>query len=83
MSEKSKLLRQIQMLDFAIIESTLFLDTHPNNKKALAYYKKHRDMRDQVVSAYEEMFGPLTIGGVRSDEKWTWVTTCWPWETEE
>ena len=83
MSEKTKLMRQIQMLDFAVTEAALFLDTHPNNKKALAYYKKHRDMRDQVASAYEEMFGPLTIGGVSSQEKWTWVTACWPWETEE
>ena len=37
MTEKRKLLNQLQMYNFAVIETGLFLDTHPFNKKALAY----------------------------------------------
>ena len=33
------LLMQIMMLDFAVQDSALFLDTHPNDKEALNYYQ--------------------------------------------
>lgn len=83
MSDRARLLRKVQMCEFAIQEVALFLDTHPNNKKALAYYHKHREMHEQAVAAYQKSFGPLTTNGVWSDDRWTWVADPWPWETEE
>ena len=34
------LLMQIMMLDFAVQDSALFLDTHPNDKEALNYFNE-------------------------------------------
>ncbi|MFR8975716.1 MAG: spore coat protein CotJB, partial [Eubacteriales bacterium] len=33
-------MRKIMEIDFALNEMVLFLDTHPNDKKALALYHK-------------------------------------------
>ena len=43
MNERERLLRRIQAEDFAVYETVLYLDGHPKNRQALAYYQKHRD----------------------------------------
>ena len=58
---KAQLLRKIREYDFAIVETTLFLDTHPNNQKALSYYHKLKADRKKLVSEFENNFGPLTM----------------------
>ena len=77
--EKSALLRRVMMVDFAIHEAALFLDTHPENKKALAYYHKMREMRQVLMAEFNEKHGPLTKGDVKGDT-WSWIDTPWPWQ---
>ena len=79
---RHKLLAGIRKLDFAILETVEFLDTHPNNLKALKYYGKLRTERDELVREYEENVGPLTMYGNKSDNEWKWVEGPWPWEGE-
>jgi len=81
MCEKDKLLEQIQIANFAVIEVTLFLDSHPSDKKALEYYNKYRTIKKNTVAEYEAKYGPLTIYGNEFDS-WKWVETPWPWELE-
>lgn len=83
MSEKMRLMKKIQMHDFAVVEAAQFLDTHPNDQKALNYYRQNRDMKQKAVEAYQEKYGPLTLNGVWSDNRWTWAETPWPWESED
>ena len=40
MTEREKLMKQLQMYHFAAIDAGLFLDTHPNDKEALNYFNK-------------------------------------------
>ena len=61
MCERQRLLKQIQMHDFAITEVVLYLDGHPTCQPALAYYEKHKKLRDEAVALYNQQFGPLTI----------------------
>jgi len=75
-------MRRVQTLDFALIETGLFLDSHPDDQAAMEYYHRLRDARTQAVSAYEEAFGPLTQMGVEGD-RWSWVDSPWPWEMED
>lgn len=77
-----RLLKKLREYDFAIVETALFLDTHPNNRKALAYYTKLRDERAALAAEYEKNVGPITICGNKSDSKWDWITGPWPWEGE-
>ena len=83
MNEKRKLLRMVQMYDFALYETALYLDGHPNDKKALAYYKKTNALSKQARTAYESKYGPLTQPQTQNYESWQWVKGPWPWETED
>ena len=39
-------LQRLRELEFALLETNLYLDTHPNSRKALDYYKKVKAARD-------------------------------------
>ncbi len=78
--DKNKLLDEIRYYDFAVVELALYLDTHPMDRKALKYYKTFSEKLKELMKKYEYNFGPLTIDGVNSGEKWTWVEGPWPWE---
>ena len=60
----------------------LYLDRHPFCQKGLAYYQKHRQMRDEAAAAYQAQFGPLNIRSNNDPDRWTWVDSPWPWEME-
>ena len=72
------MINEIRSLDFAINELALYLDTHPDDQKALCLHRKYckeiRDLKDK----YQKMFGPLTI--FYPCNKWRWLEEPWPWE---
>ena len=81
MTEREKLMCEMNKAQFAAVEVGLFLDTHPRNKKALesmqAYTGKYKELKKQ----YEEKFGMVDIYSPNnSDERWTWIDNPWPWE---
>ena len=78
--EKKKLLRQIQVYAFAVNEAVLYLDTHTEDRAALAYYEKYRTLLKEAIRMYESKYGPLTMYGADASCSWTWVTDPWPWE---
>lgn len=77
---KEKLLREIQILSFAAVETGLYLDAYPDNQEALAYFRKITAELREKTSAYEEAYGPLTPLGVRAEGRWEWTEGPWPWE---
>lgn len=81
-NEKEKMTGDLRALDFVIQETALYLDGHPGDGEALAYYKDRAAARNALARAYEERFGPLTIFGGESGRTnvWQWVSTPWPWE---
>jgi len=82
MNQRSQLLNEIQAHDFAIYEAALYLDGHPNCKRALAFYNKERDIAAALKKEYEQKFGPLTIYSNNSSNAWYWTDGPWPWEKE-
>ena len=85
MSKKQPLKRYIASLDFAIHETVLFLDTHPTNRRALAYLNEQKKRRAAAIKEYESLFGPYVTAAkdAASDDRWTWIDGPWPWENEE
>ena len=75
---KDELMRKIQQLSFAKVETELFLDTHPECPAALDYFAEMRDELARLTAEYEKSYGPLTYTGVSGDS-WTWVDGEWPW----
>ena len=80
---KEALMKDVMRLSFVTLEANLFLDTHPNNKKALAYFKKYNEMLQTKKKEYERLYGPLTAYGNESDKEWLWSTQAWPWQMED
>lgn len=75
-----QLLEQIRAVDFAIVETTLYLDAYPDCAEALCHYHELMDKRNVLVGSYEQHCGPLTAYGNRSKDSWDWVRGPWPWE---
>lgn len=80
-SDRNALMRNIQAYSFAVLEVSLFLNNHPCDSEALAYYEKYNALLKEATEAYECSFGPLTHRGVKGDT-WTWVRDPWPWEID-
>ncbi|MEG1448680.1 MAG: spore coat protein CotJB [Oscillospiraceae bacterium] len=77
---KNDLLRQIQMYDFLVVEARLFLDTHPKNKQAIAYFNKYLGKRKEAEAQYAEKFGPILDSDFSDENSFRWVEEPWPWE---
>lgn len=82
MNKKNSLKRHIQALDFAIYEMVLFLDTHPNDRRAQTAFNDYTRRRAAAVKEYEAAFGPYITRAAdeRPDGRWNWIDGPWPWE---
>lgn len=80
---RAEAMKEVQMYDFALVDTGLFLDTHPDNQAALTFYDETRKKYLEAVEAYEEQFGPLIATDTDVENGWTWVQTPWPWEMED
>ena len=68
---------------FAMWETSLYLDGHPDDKAALDYFKERRKEYIDLVSAYEKDYGPLTTMASHTTDLangWDWVKGPWPWQ---
>lgn len=79
-SDAAQILQVLDQASFAVDDVLLYLDTHPNDTEALAYYQYVKSLRDQVMNAYTDQYGPLMKDQERSTTSWTWVNGPWPWE---
>ena len=59
--EQTALFQYINEVSFAINDMNLYLDTHPEDKKALAFMEEHVKMRKRALKEYAMKYGPLTI----------------------
>jgi spore coat protein JB len=81
MSERSKALKEVQCLAFALHDAALFLDVNNDDEKALKYYRHYSKLEQEARMKYESKFGPLQAGStLKHSERWTWTDGPWPWE---
>ncbi|MEG1743447.1 MAG: spore coat protein CotJB [Clostridia bacterium] len=69
----------MQEIEMVVHETVLYLDAHPNSKKALDFYKKSKEIRDNLYEDYVKNFAPLYAEDVRQDY-WSWIDSPWPWQ---
>jgi len=80
--EERKLMKRIQMLGFALYDTQLYLNTHPDDPNALNYFRKTQRLYNMAVDEYSQKFGPLNIATANIKNKWTWIDKPWPWQVE-
>ncbi len=81
--ESERLMALIRRLDFALVETNLYLDTHPHSHAALKYFERLLCERNQAADRYEAEFGPLTAMGNGDRNEWLWSTGAWPWQIDK
>ena len=83
MNEEQALRRRLSAAKFAAWELHLFLDTHPTDQAALAYFNKYNKLLEEATEEFEKQFGPLRVLDYEAPaNKWEWVSEPWPWEME-
>ena len=75
------MLREIQELSFICVDLNLFLDTHPDNKRAAMDYSGYSQKLNASKREYEEMYGALSnFGEGYHGPDFNWTESPWPWE---
>ena len=76
--ERRELIKQIKCYSFAVNDLALYLDTHPDDTKALCLHNKYCKELKDLKDAYQKVYGPLSI--YYPCNKWRWLEEPWPWE---
>ena len=75
---RENMIKEIKCYQFAVIELALYLDTHPEDERALCLHRKYtRELKD-LKDKYQKVYGPLSIN--YPCNKWRWLEEPWPWE---
>jgi spore coat protein JB len=82
MSDRERLLKQVQMYSFTAVEINLYLDTHPTDRIALQHFAQNNEKLEAAKREYIRKYGPLRATDFEKGSRWTWVDNPWPWEYE-
>lgn len=80
-ANKNKLLREIQQTEFSLVEANLYLDTHPADQEAIAYFKKYQQRLQNLLTEFEQKYGKI-VSEADGKYRWAWVEEPWPWQME-
>lgn len=81
-SRQQHMLKEISMVDFAIVELTEYLDTHPDDEDAISYIKQYMTILRKLKEEYASLYGPLTLydSTFSTNKNWGWAKLPLPWE---
>lgn len=74
---KEEMAKKLKCYRFAITELGLYLDTHPDDEKALCLHKEYTNKFKVLEDKYQKLYGPLSI--MFPCNKWRWLEEPWPW----
>ncbi len=94
MDDRDTLLKEIGEVSFFLDDLRLYLDTHPQEERALELYQQNHQKRLELLKTYADKFEPLTChcvdldsnGSPASDtlyagrKHWTWSDGSIPWD---
>lgn len=75
---RTEMMNKIMAYNFKITELTLYLDTHIEDKNALALHREACKEYKDLTEKYQKVYGPLT--NQYPCNKWRWIEEPWPWE---
>lgn len=80
MSDQARMLKDIGMISFTLVELTLYLDTHPYDKQAMEYFNHYSRIEAQLKQEFSSKYYPLNAGLSQDTKEWSWVLAPMPWE---
>ena len=67
-------------IDFFLYDLALYLDTHPNDRRALLIFNDYVNKAYAMKRNYEMAYGPLELARETNGVEWKWIDNPWPWE---
>jgi len=77
-STREGMLQKIMAYKFSMSDLGLYLDTHPEDERALCLHNQYAKESQALSNKYQEIYGPLTMD--YPCNKWRWIEQPWPWE---
>ena len=75
---REEMAKKLKCYRFAIIELELYLDTHPDDEKAICLHREYANKFKVLEDKYQKVYGPLSI--MYPCNKWRWLEEPWPWK---
>ena len=72
---REDMIQQIKCYSFAVTELALYLDTHPDDTKAICLHRKYCKELKELKDKYQKVYGPRTIEFPCN--KWRWIEEPW------
>ena len=70
---------EIMEISFVLVETSLYLNTHPNDERALIIHNDASHRYTELKLIYQARYGPLTSNEM-SRNPWGYIDEPWPWE---
>ena len=80
--KKTQMLEKIMQYRFAVVETALYLDTHPNDTEIVARHNHYAKMAKELMEEYEKTFGEMLCIFSESECMWNWPEE-WPFRFGE
>ncbi|WIV13298.1 spore coat protein CotJB [Proteiniborus sp. MB09-C3] len=80
-NNQAELLEQLMEVGFVLVETNLYLDTHPEDERALRLHNTFSQKYDELTCFYESQYGPLKFTSM-SRFPWQYVDEPWPWDVD-
>ena len=71
---------ELQVLNFAIQDLALYLDTHRDDREALETYRTYQQMYQKCREQYQAKYGPMNHMSPDHCDDYRWLDDPWPWE---
>lgn len=75
-------LNQLMEIDFVLVELLLYLDTHPNDSRAMREFCSVSKKHQRLMREYQDKCAMITVANCKDELPWRWIEEPWPWEIE-
>lgn len=80
--EGMRMLNDISIVDFVLVDLSLYLDTHPFDHEAIEYFNHYARIKNKMSRDFSMRYFPLTTDMAESNKEWRWGAAPLPWEGE-
>ena len=74
---EAMLMRKLAAADFFALELKLYLNTHPDDTRAIEIYREAVKQAEACREAFEAEFYPLRASSAGTDCEWDWLCGQW------
>lgn len=74
------MMQKLSEAAFYVTDLNLYLDTHPDDEKALCMFREACERYKKCKKEFEEHHYPLTVCSSDCDYSWEWLVGAWPSE---